>query len=66
MLIITRRQLTHSGLAGLLFSPFLAQLAGTRARAAGRKAKCLLLFCTMGTNPSMWTPTGLFGSPCGR
>lgn len=62
MPIHTRRQFTCSAVAGLLFSPFIAQLEGRRARAAsGKKLKRLLLFCTMGTNPPMWTPTGLSG-----
>jgi len=55
---MTRRQLAGGVGAGLLLAPFV-NLATRRptAEAATKQSKRVLLFCTMGTNPSMWTPT---------
>jgi hypothetical protein len=59
---INRRDFARSVGAGLLLAPFLSLGPGDRrARAATGKAKRLLLFCTMGTKPEIWTPTGLSG-----
>jgi Protein of unknown function (DUF1552) len=56
----SRRQLVAGGAAGLLLSPFVSLLRGRRARAdTARQAKRVLLFCTMGTNPDIWTPSGV-------
>lgn len=44
--------------ASLLFSPFLEPEAQA---APGRKAKRILLFCTMGTAPEIWTPKNVSG-----
>ncbi|WP_437896974.1 DUF1552 domain-containing protein [Sorangium sp. So ce124] len=44
--------------AGFLFTPFLDSIAEA---APGRKPKRLLLFCTMGTAPSIWKPTSVSG-----
>jgi hypothetical protein len=57
----SRRQFAASAGAGLLLSPFLRLGSDKQAHAAAKKSKRLLLFCTMGTNPSMWTPTGISG-----
>ncbi|MDX2019993.1 MAG: DUF1552 domain-containing protein [Deltaproteobacteria bacterium] len=57
MVKLSRRQLTMSTTASLLFAPFISILRGEKAvGATGKKSKRLLLFCTMGTNPTMWTP----------
>lgn len=57
---LSRRQFTVSAGAGLVMAPFLSLLRGgdKPAQAAGKKAKRLLLFCTMGTNTQMWSPSG--------
>ncbi|WP_437506544.1 DUF1552 domain-containing protein [Sorangium sp. So ce1099] len=44
--------------ASFLFTPFLDSIADA---APGRKPKRLLLFCTMGTAPSIWKPTSVSG-----
>jgi len=61
MLKMSRRKFVGSAGAGLLLAPFINLVNGgdRPARAAGKKAKRLLLFCTMGTNPDMWSPTGV-------
>jgi hypothetical protein len=61
--VFTRRTLAKSAGAALLLSPFYRLLGdGGRARAAGPgRAKRLLLFCTMGTNPDVWTPPSVTG-----
>jgi hypothetical protein len=51
-----RRNFMRGAGAGLLFAPFLSMLEDRPAKAA-TKAKRLLLFCTMGTHPTMWAPT---------
>lgn len=58
MVSLSRRQFVMSSTAGLILAPFISQLRGEKARAAsGKKAKRLLLFCTMGTQPPLWTPS---------
>jgi hypothetical protein len=55
----TRRRFLHgigSIGAGLLLAPFL-DLETREAKAATNQAKRLLVFCTMGTYPPLWTPT---------
>ena len=65
----TRRRFAGSLGAGLLLAPFLSfdprHQGGLGARAAvaaaAPRAKRILLFCTMGTYPPIWTPTGVDG-----
>jgi Protein of unknown function (DUF1552) len=57
----TRRQFIGSAGAGLLLAPFIGLGFDREARAAANQAKRLLLFCTMGTYPPLWTPTGISG-----
>jgi hypothetical protein len=63
--VFTRRTFARSAGAALLMSPFYRLLGGGQGgdvRAAGPgKCKRLLLFCTMGTNPDSWSPTGVGG-----
>lgn len=59
--MLSRRRFNRSVGAGLLLAPFFSQLAGRPARAAGKKVKRVLLFCTMGTAPEIWTPTNVAG-----
>jgi len=60
MYLLNRRKFVGSVGASLLLAPFISLVNGEKqARAAGAKAKRLLLFCTMGTNPDMWSPTGV-------
>jgi len=62
----SRRQLAASATAGLLLAPFYSLLNPSPVIAAsGKKAKRLLLFCTMGTKPDLWTPTKLSGESIG-
>ena len=56
----TRRTLLKTAGAGLIAAPFLSLLDGKPARAAGR-VKRVLFFCTMGTQPDIWTPTSVSG-----
>ena len=60
---MTRRQLAGGVGAGLLLAPFvnLATRRPAASAAAAHQSKRVLLFCTMGTNPPMWTPTGISG-----
>src|SRR5215831_1417881 len=59
---ISRRQFAGSVGAGLVLAPFLRLGYDRPARGAAKnQSKRLLLFCTMGTNPSIWTPTSLSG-----
>jgi hypothetical protein len=55
----TRRQFLTSAGAGLLLAPFInAGLHREReAKAASSTSKRLLIFCSMGTYPPLWTPT---------
>ena len=59
MPILNRRKFVGSAAAGLLLAPFVSLLERRSARAANKQAKRLLLFCTMGTNPDIWSPTGV-------
>src|SRR3954452_12413031 len=58
---LSRRHFNTSVGAGFLLSPFVQTLLGGRAQAQTRKAKRLMLFCTMGTHPPLWSPTGVSG-----
>jgi hypothetical protein len=61
---INRREFTRGVGAGLLLSPFLSLLNPRPLRAAAapaKQAKRLLLFCSMGTNPAIWSPTNVTG-----
>ena len=51
----TRRQFVGSVGASLLLAPFINMGLRREARAAN-KSKRLLVFCTMGTYPPLWTP----------
>src|SRR5262245_43752733 len=57
---LTRRGLLKTAGAGVIAAPFRSLPEGKPARAAGR-VKRVLFFCTMGTEASIWTPTGLSG-----
>jgi hypothetical protein len=61
MRMLNRRTFAASLGAGLVLAPFL-DLGTRRANGVGpRRAKRLLLFCTMGTNPDVWVPTSVSG-----
>ncbi len=53
----TRRQFLTSAGAGLLLAPFINAGLRRDAKAASGTAKRLLIFCSMGTYPPLWTPT---------
>ena len=53
----TRRQFIGSVGAGLLLAPFIDLAFERKARAASTQSRRLLIFCTMGTYPPLWTPT---------
>jgi Protein of unknown function (DUF1552) len=53
----TRRQFLTSAGAGLLLAPFINAGLRREAKAAGNTSKRLLVFCSMGTFPPLWTPT---------
>jgi Protein of unknown function (DUF1552) len=55
---MNRRQFATSVGAGLVLAPFLRHLRADAATTP-KRAKRVLLFCTMGTNPDLWTPTGV-------
>jgi Protein of unknown function (DUF1552) len=57
---LSRRFFNRQVGAGFLLSPFVSTLIDrpARAQAPGKKAKRLMLFCTMGTAPSIWSPSG--------
>lgn len=57
----SRRQILTSAGASLLLAPFLNVGLRQEAQAASAPVKRLLLFCTMGTYPPAWTPTGIAG-----
>jgi len=61
MYLLNRRKFVGSVGAGLLLAPFISLVNGEKQAKAAGKAKRLLLFCTMGTNPDMWSPTGVSG-----
>jgi hypothetical protein len=52
----TRRQFLSSAGAGLLLAPFINAGLRSEAKAAGTPSKRLLVFCSMGTYPPLWTP----------
>jgi hypothetical protein len=52
----TRRQFLASAGAGLLLAPFIDAGMRREAKAASTTSKRLLMFCTMGTYPPLWTP----------
>ena len=58
---LSRRQFAGSVGAGLLLAPFINIATERKAHAAVKQAKRILLFCSMGTKPSLWTPTGISG-----
>jgi hypothetical protein len=57
----TRRQFLGSVGAGFLLAPFIDVGLTRQAKASSNQAKRLLIFCTMGTYPPLWTPTGISG-----
>src|SRR6476660_1346168 len=57
----SRRQFAGSVGAGLLLAPFINMATRKPAQAAVKQSKRILLFCSMGTKPSLWTPTGISG-----
>ncbi|HEY0715423.1 MAG TPA: DUF1552 domain-containing protein [Polyangia bacterium] len=57
-----RRSFNKQMGAGFLLSSFLSAFDRKAAHAqAGKKAKRLFLFCSMGTAPSLWSPTNVSG-----
>jgi len=58
MPILSRRHFSASLGASLLLAPYLRLLEKPARAATTGKAKRLLLFCTMGTNPDLWKPSG--------
>ena len=54
---LSRRQFAGSVGAGLLLAPFINIATGRKAQAATKQVKRILIFCSMGTKPSLWTPT---------
>ena len=58
---LSRRQFAGSVGAGLLLAPFINVATERKAHAAVKQAKRILIFCSMGTKPSLWTPTGISG-----
>ena len=59
MISLSRRTFAASVGASLLLSPFLRRGRAAAATTAPKRARRVLLFCTMGTNPDLWTPTGV-------
>ena len=57
----TRRQFVGSVGAGLLLAPFINMGLRRKAQAASNQSKRVLIFCSMGTYPPLWTPTGISG-----
>jgi hypothetical protein len=56
---LSRRSFNTAAGAGYLLAPFVSTLLGRPAQAQQtKKAKRLFLFCTMGTAPSLWSPSG--------
>jgi hypothetical protein len=53
----SRRQFVGSVGAGLLLAPFINMGLRRKAVAASNQSKRVLIFATMGTYPSLWTPT---------
>jgi len=60
MSMLSRRQFAYGAGAGLLLLPFASMLRRRPLRAAGTKrATRLMLFCSMGTKPDIWSPTNV-------
>ena len=57
----TRRQFVGSVGASLLLAPFIDMGLARKAHAGSKQSKRLLVFCSMGTYPPLWTPTGISG-----
>lgn len=55
---VSRRHFATSLGASVILAPFLRTLERPARAASTKKVKRLLLFCTMGTNPDMWKPSG--------
>ncbi len=55
--MLTRRQLIRSAGASLLLAPFINAGLRRDAKATPTPLKRLLVFCSMGTYPPLWTPT---------
>jgi Protein of unknown function (DUF1552) len=56
----SRRQFVGSVGAGLLLAPFINLSLRRQARAAAaNRSSRVLVFCTMGTYPPLWTPTAI-------
>jgi Protein of unknown function (DUF1552) len=55
--MLSRRQFLGSATAGLLLAPFINAGLRREAKAASSTSKRLLVFCSMGTYPPLWTPT---------
>src|SRR5581483_3536975 len=53
----SRRKFVGSVGAGLILAPFINMTLRRQARAASNQSSRVLVFCTMGTYPPMWTPT---------
>ncbi|HVV52449.1 MAG TPA: DUF1552 domain-containing protein [Polyangia bacterium] len=53
----SRRQFVGSVGASLLLAPFINMGLSRKAFAGSKQAKRLLVFCSMGTYPPLWTPT---------
>jgi hypothetical protein len=53
----SRRQFVGSVGASLLLAPFINMGLARKAQAGSKQSKRLLVFCTMGTYPPLWTPT---------
>src|SRR4051812_17932352 len=60
---LSRRSFNTAVGAGYLLAPFVSTLLERPARAQppAKRAKRLFLFCTMGTAPSLWSPTDVSG-----
>ncbi len=54
--MLSRRQIIRSAGASLLLAPFLNGALRREAKATANPVKRLLVFCSMGTYPPLWTP----------
>jgi hypothetical protein len=61
----SRRKFMGSAAAGLILAPFINMAMRRKAHAATNQSTRVLVFCTMGTYPPMWTPTVSGGSITG-
>jgi Protein of unknown function (DUF1552) len=61
MRMLNRRQFAYGVGGGLLLAPFASMLLQRRplGAASTKRAKRLLLFCSMGTKPELWSPTAV-------